>query len=268
MDTFTSKDGTRIAYQHTGSGPALILVHGASDDHTSWAPMLPFLTQHYTVYAMDRRGRGGSQAEGEYAVQREFEDVAGLVNVIHTGFPNRPIHLFGYSFGGYCCLNAALLTDHIDNLVIFEPPPVGNPEALPPGFLSKLEHLSDLGDYEDMVEVFFIELVGVSKKELAVLRSKPSWSDRVAAAHTILREIKVTITQPRFDPKRYQDITLRTMLLVGSESPPNAWSRVREIHAALPNSQIVTLPTQDHMAIDHKPKAIANRVLAFLLEST
>jgi pimeloyl-ACP methyl ester carboxylesterase len=268
MDTFTSKDGTRIAYQHTGAGPALILVHGASDDHTSWAPMVPFLTQHYTVYAMDRRGRGGSQVEGKYAVQREFEDIARLVDLIHERAPNRPIHLFGYSFGGYCCLNAALLTDHIDNLIIFEPPPMGNPEALPPGLTQQLQQLYDLGDHEGMLSVFFQDLVGVSAKELAVLRSKPSWPDRVAAAHTILREIKLTITQPRFDPTRYQDITLRTLLLVGSESPPNAWSRVREIHDALPNSQIVTLPTQDHMAIDHKPKAIADHVLAFLLEST
>ena len=268
MNKFISTDGTHIAYQQTGSGPALILVHGASDDHTSWAQVLPIFNQNFTVYAMDRRGRSASREEGDYAIQREFEDIAGLVDLVHRQTPNRPIHLFGYSFGGYCCLEAALLTDHIDNLVIFEPPPMGNPEALPPGFLSELQHLFNLGEHQEMLNVFFKELVGVSAKELAVLHSNPSWPERVAAAHTILREIKATIAQPRFDPKRYQDITLRTMLLVGSASPPNAWSRVREIHQALPHSKIVPLPTQGHMAIDHKPKAIADHVLAFLLEST
>ena len=267
MNTFISQDGSQIAYKQTGSGQAMILVHGASDDHTSWAPLLPFLTHHFSVYAMDRRGRGGSQVEGDYSIQREFEDVAGLVEEVHRRAPNRPINLFGYSFGGYCCLEAALLTNHIDNLVIFEPPPVGNPEALPPGLLSKLQQLFDLGDHEGMLCVFFQELVGVSDKELAVLRSNHSWPDRVAAAHTILREIKATINQPHFDPNRYQDITLRTILLVGRKSPPNTWSIVQEIHSALPNSQIVALPTQGHMAIDHKPKVIADHVLALLLES-
>ena len=141
MDTFTSKDGTHIAYQQTGSGPAMILVHGASDDHTSWAPLLPFLPHHYTVYAMDRRGRGGSRVEGEYAIQREFEDVARMVEVAYRNSPNQPVNLLGHSFGGYCSLEAALLTDHIDNLVLFEPPQTGNPEILPPGLITEWERL-------------------------------------------------------------------------------------------------------------------------------
>jgi len=100
MDTFTSKDGTPIAYQQAGSGPALILVHGMSGNHTGWEHVLPTFSNHFTIYAMDRRGRGGSRVEGEYAIQREFEDVAGLVDIVHRRVPNEPIHLFGYSFGG------------------------------------------------------------------------------------------------------------------------------------------------------------------------
>jgi peptide-methionine (S)-S-oxide reductase len=82
MATITSKDGTRIAYSRSGSGPPLVLVHGTTADHTRWARVLPELEPHFTVYAMDRRGRGGSGDAADYAIEREFEDVAAVVDAI------------------------------------------------------------------------------------------------------------------------------------------------------------------------------------------
>jgi pimeloyl-ACP methyl ester carboxylesterase len=60
MYKIQSKDGTLLACQRSGTGPPLILVHGGTADHTRWAPILPALEEHFTVYAMDRRGRGSS----------------------------------------------------------------------------------------------------------------------------------------------------------------------------------------------------------------
>lgn len=268
MDTFISKDGTHIAYQQTGSGPALILVHGTSADHTSWEHTLPIFNHHFTVYAMDRRGRGGSQPEGDYAIQREFEDIAGLVAVAHQNDPNQRINLLGHSFGGLCCLEAAHMTEYIDTLLIYEPPPMGKPEALPPGLLSKMQQLYDQGDPEGLLTTFFRELVGLSADGLDELKSKPSWPDRVASAHTILREIKETITLPHFDSKRYQDLNIRTLLLVGEESPRGRLAINQEIHAALPNSKIVELPGEGHMAIHFDPKLFANQIVTLMQGST
>ena len=268
MDTFIAKDGTQIAYQKSGSGPALILVHGTSANHTTWELSLPIFNQHYTVYAMDRRGRGGSLPEGDYTIQREFEDIAELVEVAHKKSPNQPVILMGHSFGGLCCLEAALLTDHLDTLIIYEPPPMGIPEALPPGLLSKMQQLYDQGDPEGLLTTFFRELVGLSADGLDELKSKPSWPDRVASAHTILREIKETITLPHFDSKRYQDLNIRTLLLVGEESPRGRLAINQEIHAALSNSKIVELPGEGHMAIHYDPKLFANQIVSLLQGST
>ena len=80
--TVTSKDGTPIAYWRSGEGPPLVLVHGTSADHSRWTPVLPAFEQHFNVYAVDRRGRGGSGDSEDYSIEREFEDVAAVVDSI------------------------------------------------------------------------------------------------------------------------------------------------------------------------------------------
>src|SRR5215469_8607944 len=117
METITSKDGTMIAYQRSGTGPPLVLVHGATADHTRWVPVLPAFEQHFTVYALDRRGRGGSGDAEPYALEREFADIVALVNVIEE-----PVFLLGHSYGALCALEAARRTAHVRKLVLYEPP--------------------------------------------------------------------------------------------------------------------------------------------------
>jgi pimeloyl-ACP methyl ester carboxylesterase len=92
----SSSDGTPIASWRTGQGPPRLLVHGMVADHsTTWRRVLPDLQRWFTVYAMDRRGRGGSGDSTHYALQREAEDVAAVVDVIR-----QPVFLVGHSFGG------------------------------------------------------------------------------------------------------------------------------------------------------------------------
>jgi pimeloyl-ACP methyl ester carboxylesterase len=76
--TVESADGTPIAVWRSGEGPPLVLVHGAAADHSRWAPVLPALEQHFTVLAVDRRGRGPSGDADEYALEREVEDLAAV----------------------------------------------------------------------------------------------------------------------------------------------------------------------------------------------
>jgi pimeloyl-ACP methyl ester carboxylesterase len=84
-----------IAYETVGGGPPLVLVHGTGGIRERWAPVVPAFAEHFTVYAMDRRGRGESRDEtAPYAIEREFEDVAGLVDSI-----GGPVNLFGHSYG-------------------------------------------------------------------------------------------------------------------------------------------------------------------------
>ena len=117
MDHLVSKDGTNIAYERRGEGPPLVLVHGTGIDHTYWDPVAPELERLFTVYNVDRRGRGRSGDTAPYAIQREFEDVAALVE----GIPQKAF-LLGHSYGALCSLEAALLTTHIRKLILNEPP--------------------------------------------------------------------------------------------------------------------------------------------------
>jgi pimeloyl-ACP methyl ester carboxylesterase len=228
--------------------------------------VLAILANHFSIYAMDRRGRGGSQIEDDYANQREFEDVAGLVEVAYQNASNQPVNLLGHSFGALCSLEAALQTEHLDNLVLYEPPQKGIPEIYPPSLITEWEQLLDEGNREGLLSIFF-KGVGLSEMDLADLRAKPSWSDTVALAHTILHEIKAIITQPRFDPARLKYLTVPTLLLVGSESVPRAVAVTKEIQSALPNSQIVELSGQGHMINSDNPELFTKPVITFLQES-
>src|SRR5690606_2523309 len=123
MQKVTSKDGTTIGYWKRGSGPPLLLVHGTTADHRRWSAISPQLEQHFTVYAMDRRGRGGSADSPDYDIMREAEDVAAVLKDIGTS-----TFVLGHSYGAVCALEAALLADNIHRLILYEPPiPTGLP---------------------------------------------------------------------------------------------------------------------------------------------
>ncbi len=95
MDQVMSKDGTVIGFVHSGEGPPLLLVHGATADSTRWASITPRFEGHFTVYAMDRRGRGRSGDAGDYNLMREAEDIAAVVDSI-----GEPVSVLGHSYGG------------------------------------------------------------------------------------------------------------------------------------------------------------------------
>src|SRR3712207_301123 len=103
-----SADGTPIGYERSGEGPPLVLVHGATSDRRRWAPILPALEKRFTVYAVDRRGRGASGDAQTYAIEREFEDIAAVVDAI-----GGPVDLIGHSYGALCVLEAATRSTNV-----------------------------------------------------------------------------------------------------------------------------------------------------------
>src|SRR5690349_1704112 len=117
-----SRDGSEIAYWKSGSGPALILVHGTAADHTRWKPVLSELEAKFTVYAVDRRGSGSSAQEAQpYALTKEFEDIAAVVDTVYSDTGAAP-SLLAHSHGAICSLEASLLTPHLKKLILYEPP--------------------------------------------------------------------------------------------------------------------------------------------------
>jgi pimeloyl-ACP methyl ester carboxylesterase len=169
--TATSVDSTPIAYWRSGEGPPLVLVHGAPAYHTRWAPVLPAFEQRFTVYAIDRRGRGGSGDSDDYTIEREFEDVAAVADSL-----GEPANLLGHSYGTLCVLEAALLSRNLRKLVIYEPAIDLTGEGInPPGVIDWLEALLEAEDRDGVVATTMRELAGASPEVVEYMRSLPAW---------------------------------------------------------------------------------------------
>ena len=258
METVASKDGTPIAYRRSGQGPPLVLVHGTTADHTRWRPILPMLEARFTVHAVDRRGRGASGDAATYAIEREFEDIAAVVDGV-----GQPVYLLGHSYGALCSLEAARLSRNVRKLVLYEPPvPVGIPIS-PPGLIQRLQVLLDQGDRAGVVTTFFRDVPRLPPAEIEMVQSLPNWPARVAAAHTIPRELGIETTY-RWQPERFSELRTPTLLLVGGDSPPFLKKASDAVQQALPSSQIVVMPGQQHTAMNTAPELFLREVFAFL----
>lgn len=256
----SSADGTTIAYERSGRGAPLVLVHGTTADHTRWRPILPALNDRFTVYAMDRRGRGMSGDAPEYQLEREFEDVAAVVNSIPG-----PVSLVGHSYGALCAMEGALRSPRLEKLVLYEPvfPVEGAEAAYPPGTLERFQAMLDRGDWESLLTHFLGEIAGVPESSLALMRTEPSWQGRLAAAHTIVREF--ADGEYEFEPARFRSLAVPTLLLVGEHSPPVLTRPSHALASALPHARVVVLPGQTHVAINTAPEMFARVVTEFLL---
>lgn len=262
METVTSADGTEIAFERAGSGPPLVLVHGTISTHTAWEPVRPDFEDHYTVYAMDRRGLGESGDADEYALEREAEDVAALVESLEDSAV-----LFGHSFGALVSLEAAIRTDELRTLILYEPIfPVGDDELYSEELLAEMETLRETDEYERLLVKFLEGILELPPAEIDAMRSNPSWPDLVDAALTLYRETTAE-HEYEFDPTRVTKLTTPTVLLTGRESPDDFTNPTDELERALPDSRIVTFEKQGHDAIQTAPELVIDEVLAVSRDS-
>jgi pimeloyl-ACP methyl ester carboxylesterase len=259
LEKAISRDGTPIGYFRSGQGPALVLVHGTAADHTRWETVLPLLEPHATVYAMDRRGRGASGDAADYSLEAEVADVAAVVEAVADA-TGGPVDVFGHSYGALCCVEAALLTAGIRRLVLYEPPMV---TVSPPGWTDRMEDLLAQGRREDVVIALLGELAGMPEDQLKRAMALPSWANRVAAAHTVVRETRAE-EEYRFDPARFASLAVPTLLLVGTKSPPDLVAPSRGLAGALLNARVVELAGQGHVAMLTAPELFVTEVLGFL----
>lgn len=258
-----SRDGTGIAYWTSGEGPPLLMVHGVTADHSRWQPLLPYLQPHATVCAMDRRGRGASGDAPDYRLAREWEDVAAVIDAVAAA-TGSPVDVYGHSHGGLCAFGAATLTRNVCRLVLYEGWPAVDPSrhVFPRALEERLDALLATGAYDAAVEALFRHF-GSTDEEVRGLRAQPAWQARVAAAHTITREVRA-IGQAPFDPHQVARITVPTLLLTGTDSPDPAVADLPAVADALPDARVVVMEGQGHLADVLAPETFAGHVLAFL----
>ena len=260
--TVVSEDGTPIAYRCTGEGLPLVLVHGTSADHTRWEPVLPALEDHFTVYAVDRRGRGGSGDTENYSLDREVEDVVALVDSIGV-----PVNLLGHSYGAICSMEASLMRTaaRVHKLVLYEPPLPTSLVTFPAKTIERVEALIEEGEREEAVAVFLREAAGMPPHAVDGLRADHvAWQKRLAQAHTLPREARAAEGYV-LDPARFREFGPQTLLLLGGESPPFFKAATEVLDEALPDSRIVVMPGQGHVAMHTAPELFTSLIVQFLV---
>src|SRR5271165_4725148 len=189
LSTANSKDGTAIAFDRSGQGPALILVGGAMTTRADQASVATALAAYFTVYSFDRRGRGDSGDTLPYAVEREVEDIEALIDDAGGS-----AFLFGHSSGAILALEAArLLPTTVTKLALYEPPFIVDDThaTAPDGFAAHLDELVASGHQGDAVEGF-MTFVGTPAEMVAQMRQSPMWPHMEGLAQSLVYDATIT----------------------------------------------------------------------------
>ncbi len=249
MNKVTSKDGTSIAFDKRGTGPALIFVGGATSDRSATVELAEQLAPHFTTYGFDRRGRGDSGDTAPYAVEREIEDIDAMLDAAGGS-----AFLFGHSSGAVLSLRATeKLGNKIPKLAIYEPPFIID-DSRPPLPNDYVEHLNELiaaGRKADALEYFMTVAVNIPAQYIEGMKGSPMWESSVAVAHTIAYDGAIMGDTMWGDPAtldQFATIDTPTLVMDGSESPAYQHNGVKTLTAILPNAQHRTLAGQDHGA--------------------
>ena len=253
--TTTSKDGTLIAYERTGSGPAVILVDGALCYRGSGParPLAAALAGHFTVYTYDRRGRGESGNTLPYAVDREVEDLAAVLEAA-----GGTAHLYGISSGAALSLEAANVLPGFVSLALYEFPTAvdSSGPVRPADYIPTMDALI-AADKRGATLKMFMRTVGVPTPVLLVMQLLPVWSKLKRVAHTLPYDMRVlgdTGSGRPLPTDRWTSATLPTLAMDGGKSPQSMRDGMRQLADILPDSDYRTLPGQTHML---KPDAVA-----------
>jgi pimeloyl-ACP methyl ester carboxylesterase len=247
-----SVDGTPLAVWIEGSGPPLVLVHGSIADHTTFDSFVEALRDGWTTYALDRRGFGASGDAAVYSIERDFEDVAAVVDAVaaRTG---GPVALWGHSYGANCAMGGAARTSNVHHLVLYEPS-LGL--SYPPGSIEQIETALAAGNDEAAVTAVLVDILEMTDDEIDTFRSSPLWPTRLAAAHTVPRECRAEEGWI-YQPGQFTTITVPTLFLTGSESVPVVTKATHVASAAIPHTQLRVLDGHGHFAHKTDPDMVA-----------
>jgi pimeloyl-ACP methyl ester carboxylesterase len=258
----TTPNGVRLACDVAGEGPPLVMVHGAGSARWSFDLVRPHLEPHFTVWALDRRGRGDSEDGDGYSLEREFEDVEA---VVRDAGPDAT--LFGHSYGGLVSAGAAVRLGRLPRLVLYEPPMGG--VLADEAWIERYEAHLAAGERKAAVRAFMHDVGGYSREELDDMEGTPVWQARLEVAHTAPRELRAE-RDFVLDRLGLQTIAVPSLLLVGSESPDWARRSTDAFAAAIPQAEVRTLEGQGHGAAMSAPELLAaelERLVPRVIES-
>ncbi|HEY7590016.1 MAG TPA: alpha/beta fold hydrolase [Candidatus Limnocylindrales bacterium] len=256
-------DGTAIADWISGTGRPLVVVHGAAADHTTFRVLGPLLARRFTIHAIDRRGRGASGDGPDYAIHREYDDLATIVDGLARE-AGGPVDVVGHSFGGRIGLGAALRTSHLRRLVVYEgaPAPPDQPYR-DAALVGRLRTLAGEGRNEELFETFLRQVVGMTPAELADYRANPVWPARVAAAPTIVRELEAE-SSPAAGLDVLGRVGIPVLQVLGGASVPAFRAATEALDARLAHGRVVVIDGAKHAAHHTHAARLAEEIERFL----
>jgi pimeloyl-ACP methyl ester carboxylesterase len=262
MNTVTSADGTRIAYETTGDGPPLIIVDGAMcyRDSGPSRPLAAELAGDFTVFTYDRRGRGESP-DAEFTTEREIEDLQALFKEAGGS-----AYLFGASSGAVLALEAANAGVAATKLAMYEPPLIVDDQhdPAPEDALADLRELVARNRRGDAV-TSFMRSVDVPGFGIAMMKLMPVWKKLKGVAHTLPNDLALLegLRQGRPLPAdRWTMTTMPALVADGGRSPAYMRNSAKALATVLPNATHTTVSGQTHLV---KARALAPVLREFYL---
>lgn len=280
-DSVLSKDGTLIGYRKLGRGPGLVVVGGTMVSAQSFMQLASALSDAFTVYLPDRRGRGMSGPFGkDYGMQREVEDLDAILT--KTGAR----YVFGVSAGGIIALQAALTRHTLDKIVLYEPALSIN-HSIPTDWLERY----DQEIAQDKLAAALVTSMKGTQMGPPILQIMPNWLlgslTRMAMASEEKKARGNDVTMRKLAPAMHYDFKLvmemegtqerfralpaEVLLLSGSKSPGYFRVTLDALKGILPRARHIELCGLDHGGACNadtggKPMLVAAEIRAFLIE--
>ena len=260
MERVTSADGTSIAFERGGSGPALVVVNGALSVGTTSNALGPVLEPRFTLVRYDRRGRGASGDGAAYAPEREIEDLAAVLEAVAE--PGAAF-VFGHSSGAILSLEAAMRGLSMQRLAVNEPPYIveGTRPRPPLEVADELRDRIATGDREGALRHFLVDQVGLPVPAVEQMRGSPIWPQMLAIAHTAAYDSALTV-HSEIPIERLARLSMPVLVLRGGASFPWIGETAERVAEALPDAQLATLPDQPHSPA---PEVLARELVRFFL---
>lgn len=251
-----SKDGVEISVQKAGSGPALLLIHGALlNGSLSWGAVLPKLAEHFTVYIMDRRGRAPSGDAKEYSITKEADDIAAVVESIGGS-----VMVLAHSYGALATLYALDRLKTVSKLILYEPPVTTTPRPDSVTILANLDRALAANDREQIVTTFLRDQIGVPPERIEMMKASPILPIILQISSTLPRESRFVNTG-RLPVEPLANWRIPTTMLLGSETVGLLRDAAFFVRDAIPGCRMVILEGQGHGAPLEAPDYFANKVL-------
>ncbi len=252
--TVSSKDGVEISIQKAGSGPALLLIHGALLNGTlSWGAVLGKLAERFTVYAMDRRGRVPSGDAKEYSISKEADDIAAVVDAI-----GGPVAVLAHSYGGLATLEALNRLKTISHLMLYEPPVALQP--VESDAVANMERALAAKDYAELVTAFLRDQIRAPADRIAMMKTSPIWPIVLEISPTLPRESR-TVNTHRLSHERLANWKAPTTVLLGSVTAGMLKDAAFFVRDTIPGCRLVILEGQGHGAMLDAPDFFAAKIL-------